>query len=810
METLLQDLAYGLRMLYKRPGFTFLVILILMLGIGANTAIFSVMNGVLFRPLPYANPDRLVMIWQENKQQDKHEEPTSPANFLDWQQRNTVFEHMSAFREWSFNVLNNGSPLRVDGAVVSRDFFDTLGSRPALGNTFQPDDGQNGGGRSLVVSYNFWQKQYGGSANIIGAKLILNEELYMVIGVMPADFDFPQDAALWVPSRQVVPESPVSEVADVRTVRDNQYLQVIARLKAGASLENARANFATISGNLAEQYPESNGGWEARIIPLRDQIVGAIESSLWVLFAAVGFVLLITCANVANLLLARASDRHREFSIRLALGASRARLIRQLLTESVLLAFIGGLLALLLAQWGVQLLIAINPYYIPRIEQVGLDVNVWAFVSIISLLTGVVLGLAPAVSSLKADLSETLKESSRGSTSTFSRFRSVLVVCEISLALILLIGAGLMVKSLTRVMTVDPGFSPDNVLTMQVSLPKTKYKTAEDQAAFFKQVLDKARTAPGIESVGAISRLPLSGGSSSRSFTIPGRTPISPGQENTAIFFAVSPDYFQTMRIALLSGRAFTDSDLQTSPPIAIINETLAHSMWPDQNPIGQHLSFEFEKPTTREVVGVVKGVRYFGLDADLKPEIYVPYLQNPWAFMTVVARTPSHPAGVAKVIQNQIAGVDKDQPVSQVKTMDEVLALSIAPRRFNMLLLSIFAVLSLVLACVGIYGVMSYLVILRTREIGVRLALGAQPRDIIELILRRGLTHIVLGIGIGLVGALILTRFLVSLLFSTAATDVTTFLIIPLILGAVALLACFIPAYRASRIDPLVAMRNE
>lgn len=810
MEALMKDLTYGFRMIYKRPSFAALIIFILALGIGANTAIFSVINGVLFRPLPYKDANRIVMIWERNLQQGKNQAPASPANFLDWEEQSNAFEYMAAFREWSFNITDRDTPMRVDGAIVSGDFFNTLGTNPSLGHTYGYGDDQSNRARNVVLSYGLWQKRYGASSEVVGRKMMLNGELYNIAGVMPSGFNFPEGAAIWVFSRQVVPESPVSEVADVRTIRDNQYLQVLARLKPGVSLENAQAELDTISAKLGQMYPEADAGWEARIIGLREQIVGDIRSSLLILLGAVGFVLLITCANIANLLIVRASERYREFSIRAALGASRLRLVRQLLTESVVLSFVSGILGLLFAGWGVSLLIARNPYYIPRMEEIGIDYRVLVFVLGISLLTGLIFGLAPALSTLRGDLSERLKETGRSTTAGFSGYQSLLVISEISLALILLIGAGLMARSFMHLITIDPGFKPENVLTMRVSLPKSKYPSKPSQAAFFHQVLDRVKVLPPAQSVGAISRLPMGGGGSTRSFIIPGRPAAEPGREDTANFLVVSPDYFQTMSIPLSGGRSFEETDAEHSPAVAIINETMARSFWPNQNPVGQHLNLSFENPTSREIVGVVKDVRNFGLEAEPKPDVYVPYLQTPWAFMTIVVRTTSTPSSIASAVQSEIAQVDREQPLSDVQSMDKILSDSVGQPRFNMLLLSIFAVVALILACVGIYGVMNYLVTLRTREIGIRLALGAQQIDVVKLVMQRGLFHIITGLAIGLAGAFILTRLLSNLLYGIKATDVSTFLLIPMLLAGVALLACYIPAHRASKIDPIIALRQE
>jgi putative ABC transport system permease protein len=809
--SLLEDLRYGARVLIKNPGFAAVAVIAIALGVGANTAIFSVVNAVLLRPLPFDGADRLLGVsatYPESKSQGLGFS-TFP-NFADWRDQGQSFEQMAAFRNRPLALTGVEEPERIGGARVSSDFFPLLGIQPIMGRVFLPEEDQPGSGRTVVLGHALWQRRFGADPNLIGRAITLDGQSHTVIGILPAGFEFPllsKETELWT-----------SVSLDGMTLKERgaQMYGVIARLKAGVSLEQAQAEISTIASRLEQQYPDKNTGSGARLIRMQELLVSSIRPALLVLFAAVGFVLLIACANVANLLLARASSRKKEIAIRTALGANRGRIIRQLLTESMMLAVMGAAVGLLLALWGMDLLIALGPDNIPRLDEINIDSSTLAFTVGVTLLTGLVFGLAPALHASKLDLNESLKEGVKGAggASGHGRFRNLLVVAQVTLALVLLVGAGLLIKSFYRLQNVDPGFNPENVLTLRVALPAARYPEAHHVTAFFDQALTKIGALPGVVGAGTISFSPLSGATFYLDFDIEGRPPAGPGKSNEAQYRSISANYFRVMEIPLKRGRHFTEVDRRDAPGVAIINETMARRFWPDEDPIGKRISLQKsmgeDEPPWREIVGVAGDVKHFGLDADVRPEMYAPDAQQPLGANTIVIRTSNDPTAMIAAVRSEILSVDKDQPVSNVQTLEYYVTRSTARQRFSMILLFTFAAVALVLAAVGVYGVTSYSVTQRTHEIGIRMALGAQQKDVLRLVLGQGLKLTAIGVGIGLAAAFALTRAMTSLLFEVSANDSMTFIIAPVVLAGVALAACFVPARRATRVDPGVALRYE
>jgi putative ABC transport system permease protein len=815
METLFQDLRYAFRMLLKRPGFTAVAVLALALGIGANSAIFSVVNGVVLRALPYKDPEGLMMVWSLLQAPAGSQEfPVSAADFTDWRDQNQVFEQIAAFHSQPFNITGAGEPEFLGGVRASANLFSLLGIEAKLGRTFLPEEDQPGAGHVVIISHGLWERRFGSDPNIIGQKLTLNDEPYTVVGVMPPGFQFPRKGEMpagYQFPRQADLYTPLAWTPNQIGNRGREFLAVIARLKPGVTVAQASADMDGIAERLKQQYPQFNANKEVVIVPLHQQVVSKVRTALLVLLGAVGFVLLIACANVANLLLARAASRQKEIAIRTALGASRSRVIRQLLTESMLLSLTGGTLGLLLSMWGVDLLTAISPANLPRVDTISVDVRVFAFTLAVSLLTGIIFGLVPAIQASKPDVNEALKEGGRASSVGHNRFRSVLVVSEVALSLVLLIGAGLMIRSFVHLLNSSPGLKPENVLTLDVGLPRTKY-TGPQQAAFFQQVIERLKSLPGVQSAGAVYPLPLSGAEEGMGFGIAGRAALAPGEVYSAGPRWVSPDYFNVMGISLLRGRELTERDGSDSPRVVVINEAMAARYFPDEEPIGRRVAFDQvnKAPNWREIVGVVGDVKHLALDSDPKPEMYFPFTQFPSFFMTLVVRTSGDPLNLVAAARSEVLAVKNDQPISNVHTMEELLSNSVAQRRFNMLLLSIFAGVALLLAAVGIYGVMSYSVAQRTHELGVRMALGAQTSHVLALVVKQGMTLALAGVGIGLAAAFALTRILASLLYGVSATDPLTFSVIALLLASVALLACYLPARRATKVDPMIALRYE
>jgi putative ABC transport system permease protein len=808
MQTLLQDTRFGVRMLLKKPGFTAVAIAALALGIGANTAIFSAVNAVLLRPLPYSEPEQLVWIWENNLTSDIEREPASFPNFSDWRNQNESFEDMAAFTIWLPILTNIGEPERIPGGLVSASLFSVLRAEPMLGRTFSPEEDRPGKNRVVVLSYRLWQRRFASDKSIIEKTIMLNGYLYTVVGVMPPSFEYPtpdneRAAELW---------SPLGMDSN-QTQRRQDFLNVIARLKPSVSLEQARAEIETIASRLAQQYQDTNSGWGVTIIPLHERFVGEVRPAMLMLVGTVGFLLLIACVNVANLLLARSTIRRREVAIRTALGASRGRLIRQFLTESLLLAFVGGAFGVLLAHFSIRVLTAFSPSDIPRINEAGLDLRVLGFTLLTSILTGVIFGLVPSLQASRIDLSESLKEGSRGSTEGISgrRIRSLLAVLEVALALVLLIGSGLMVKSFARLQRVDPGFFADRLLTMQLFLPRSKYVEKHQVISFLNEVIERVGGLPDVQRVAAVSTVPLSGRAPVLNINVEGHPPLPPGQVIDAEAQVISPSYFETMGIPLLRGRLFTDRDNQDAMPVVVINDAMARRYWPGEDPIGKRISaMEFKDGAWLTVAGIVGDVRHVGLHLQPYPQVYISYMQNPHWATSLIVRTISDPAKVVPAIRGQMNIIDRDQPLYNVRTMNDVLSNSISRPRFNTQLISILTAVALVLTAVGIYGVISYSVSQRYHEIGVRIALGARQRDILFMIIGHGLKLALIGIAVGLAAAFALSRLMTRLLYGVSVTDPLIFIGIPAIIAAVVVAACYIPARRATKIDPMVALRYE
>jgi putative ABC transport system permease protein len=802
-----QDLQYGFRMLVKNPGFTIVAVLALALGIGANSAIFSVVNTVLLRPLPYKNPDQLMMVWEEAAHFGFPRNTPSPANFLDWRAQNTVFQAMAAMAPSSFNLTGNGEPERFDGRRVSADLFPLLGVEPQLGRVFLPEEDRPGRGRAVIVSYGLWQRRFAADPGIIGKPLTLNGESYTVVGVMPRGFQLPSfKDQLWV---------PLAFDSKEAASRGNHYLEVIARLKPGSGIKQARAEMDAIALRLQQQYPEDNTRIGVTLVPLHEQIVGDVKPALLLLLGAVGFVLLIACANVANLLLARAAVRQKEIALRLALGAGRSRLTRQFLAESLLLAALGGGFGLLLALLGLDLLKVFIPDTISQAQAISIDARVLIFTVLVSLVTGVIFGLAPATQVSNLNLNVTLKEGGRDSSagSRGNRMRNVLVVVEVAVSFVLLIGAGLLINSFIHLRNLDPGFRADHLLAMKVQLPELKYPDQAQRSAFYTELTRRVQTLPGVRSTAVASNLPLTYDGDSILISIEGRADPPPDQRRDVVTRVVGPHYFETMGIPLVQGREFTEKDKEASVWGAVISEMTARYFWPGENPIGKRLKPGTSSSTShwREVIGVVRDVRQNDLVADPKLQMYLTYEQADWfAPNALVVRTSVDPLSLGPAVRRTVWEIDKDQSVSDIRSMAGIVSEALARQRFSMLLLGVFAALALVLAAVGIYGVMSYSVAQRTREIGIRMALGAQKSDVLKMTIRQGLQLVVVGVVIGLAAAFVLTRVMSSLLFRVSATDPTTFVAIPLLLMSVALLASYIPALRSMKIDPVVALRYQ
>jgi putative ABC transport system permease protein len=812
-ETITQDVRYGARMLAKHKAFTAIAVITLALGIGANTAIFSVVNELLLRPLPYRDPAGIVMLWEVSPE-GRHQNTTSRANYRAWKTQSSSFAEAAAFSDQRFNLSGAGEPEQISVQMATPEFFKVLGVEPLLGRTFSADDEGAGKERIAVLSYSLWQRHFGGQTNIVGQPITLNGNTFTIIGVMPASFQFHikqrsgtgRPAELWT----LLP-MPVGPGAN----EHGRFLSVVARLKNGVTPEQAGAELKTIHARLSEQEPQFSKNYTAEVLPLREQFFGNVRRPLWLMLGAVGFVLLIACANVANLLLSQATSREKEIALRSALGARRARITRQLLTESLLLALLGSVLGLGLAWLGIKALIAISPRDLISFQTVGLNVPVLLWTLGISVLTGIIFGLAPALHISRLNLNDTLKEGGKSESAQASGsrcLRSALVVTEIALAMVLLASAGLLIKSFARLQQVDRGFNTDKILTMVVPLLDAKYSQDPQCIAFFVQTLDRVRALPGVRSAGMINFLPLYGGlGSGTDFKIEGRPEPPPGQGPSCDVRSVDAGYFPTMGIPLLRGRNFSDLEQKEARHVILINDALARKYFPNEDPIGKRLDVDmFDDRFWAPIVGVVGNVRYDSLIDESPPAVYFPHPDLTYSFMTLVIRTDGEPSAIAPAVQRQIRLLDPNQPISDVRTMDQVMSEWVSRSRFNTLLLGLFAGLATLLSAVGIFGVMNYSVALRTRELGLRLAIGAQPRQVLLLVLRQGLLLTIFGVVLGLAAAFALTRLLSGLLFGVDAVDVSTFTTISFLLVIVSLLACYLPARRAMRIDPLQALRYE
>jgi putative ABC transport system permease protein len=801
MDTLRQDIRYAILLLRRRPVFTAVAVLTLALGIGASTAIFSVVNGVLLHPLPYSEPDRLVRIYEklDRAAMSSDRMEVAPANFLDWREQSAAFQEIAAYGA-DTEVLAAGEPEQASVAYVSTNLFSTLGVTPILGRTFTDEEDTPEHDNVAILSYGLWQSRYGADPNIVGQTITLDGDPFAVVGVMPAGFRFPKETDLWTPLA-LRPNQIVQ--------REAHWLKVVARIRQTVTLDQARAEMGAIAQRLEQQYPATNQNWGVSIIPLLENEVGQVRPALLILFGAVMLLLLIACVNVANLLLARAATRQTEIAIRLAMGASRWRIIRQLLTESIILAVLGGAAGFLLVLWGMDSLLALAPENLPRIDEAQLDGRVLAFTILVSAIAGVIFGLVPALQTSKVDLNQSLKETgNRTGSGSRARALGVLVASEIALSLVILVGAGLLARSFLELWSVDPGIRPKQVLTMEISMPSTRYggnNSREQRVNFYRQLIERVEAIPGVESAGAVDSLPLGGSGRVWRLRKEGHAP----EGLAAGFQVVTTNYFRSMGINLKRGRPFTEADGESSPQVLIINETMARRFWPGEESLGRRVVVRNEE-FAREVIGVVGDVRHFGLDRPAEPEMYVPYSQLAVGAIPLVVRASGDGGALAEAVKTQVRAVDADVAVAKVRTMTEVVSASLSRQRFAALLFSLFALVALVLAGVGIYGVMAYSISQRTREIGIRMALGAEPRDILRLVVGRGARLTLIGVVAGLAAAFALTRLMSGLLFGISATDPITFLTIALLLTAVALLASYIPARKAMRVEPTIALRYE
>ena len=804
MDTILQDLRYGLRTLIKSPGFAAVAVLALALGIGANTAIFSVVDAVLLRPLPFPDPDRLMMVISVNPAKGFPRFPASAPDFVDWRAQNRAFEGMAAVDSGPFNLSEGTEPERLNGAHVTASFLGVIGIKPILGRDFRPEEEREGAEAVVLIGHGLWTRRFGSDPAVVGRTVMLDGKPRTIVGVLPRGYSFPNRSEVW---------APLAFDKDAMSGRGAHWLNVFARLRPGTTVAAAQVEMDTIAARLRKQYPDSNEGWSAGVVPLSEMMVGKIRPALLVLLGAVGFVLLIACANVANLLLARATERQKEVAIRLALGAGRGRLVRQFLTESAILGLLGGLSGLVLALWGTDLLVAAGGDNLPRFREVSVDGRVLLFTLGLSLVTGLVFGVVPALQASRPDLNDTLKEGGRGGTSgpARHRLRSGLAIAEISLALVLLVGAGLMLRSFRRLLSVDPGFRPDHLLALDVALPDAKYPDAARQTLFLHEALVGLGALPGAVSAGAATTLPLAGGIISYSFNIEGKPEPPPSQRSSVRYDAVGGDFFGAMGIRILQGRSLLDSDVAGGPRVVVISAGMARKYFPGENPIGRRIRIDNDNERTpREIVGIVADVKHSSLDGEAAPHVYEPLTQAPSEWLTFVLRTTVEPMGLSAEARQVVLAIDREQPVSEMKTGEMLVADSVAQPRLAMLLLTVFAAVALLLAAVGTYGVVAYSVSQRTHEFGVRMALGAGRREVLALVVRQGLALASVGVIVGLLVAAGATRLLSGLLFGISPTDPLTYAAVAVLLSLVALLACLVPARRATLVDPMTALRCE
>ncbi|MEK6279148.1 MAG: ABC transporter permease [Acidobacteriota bacterium] len=800
METLIKDIRYGFRALLKQPGFTLVAVITLALGIGATTAIFSVVNGLLLRPLPYRDDQRLVRLGQSNRKTGVAREGVSPANFLDWREQAQSFAGVAAAEQWGFTLTDSGEPEAMRGWVVTKGFFEILGTNALVGRTLLPEDYEQNDAWAVVISHGLWQRRFGGDPQIIGRRLTLNDEVATIVGVMPTEFDYPPlNRELWAP-REGRPNDPQT--------RGGSLFRVIGRLRTEVTLEQAQQEMNGIAAHLARQYPQTNTDVGAVVTPLREQLVGHVRLALYILFGVVSLVLLIACANVASLQLVRSSERQREFAVRAALGASGKRLLQQLLTESLLLSLAGGLGGVLVSKALIGVIVAISPGNLP-LTQIRLNPIVLLFAVSVSLMTAMIFGLAPAIQASRINLQVVLKGGGRSETAGArrQRVRQALVVSEIALALVVLVGAGLLVRSFVALLHTDPGFTPDKGLALEVQL--SRFPAAE-RNLFVDRVLERVATLPGVQAVAVSSALPFH----DNQVALPSPIKISDrpaGSEPIALMIKVSESYFRALGVPLLQGRLFDQRDRGNAPPVVLVNETMARRLWPAETPLGRTISYTAAgQNVTAEIIGVVGAVRPTGFDSEPRSEFYIHYPQAPAGLVTVFVRTAGDPAPLLPAVKAEIREVNRNQAFLSVYTIAQLVDKTTAQRRFNLLWLGAFAVLALVLATVGLYGLISFSTTQRTKEIGVRMALGAQPGDVLKLVMREGVSLALIGVALGLVAVAAASRLIKSLLFGVSATDPLTFASVAVLLTLVALLACYIPARRATRVDPLVALRYE
>jgi len=811
MDTLFKDIRYGWRGLMNRPGFSAIVIVTLALGIGASTAIFSIVNSVMLRRLPYPTAGRIVAI-QELNPEGRQSQVTGP-NFIDWRAQNTVFEHLAAIKRTNANLTLADQAERIELAQTSANFFDVFGIGPQAGRLFVAGDEQAGHAPVVVLSDALWRRRFAANPGLIGQQVSLDGGQYTVVGIAPAGFQYPEKTEAWLPPLKLAPE--LNESIEPTERRGMGYLFAIALLKPGVTVGQAHSEMETITARLRQQYPETNNLRFNRVVSLDDHLLGDSRKMLWLLFGAVMFVLLIACANVANLLLANAASRQKEMAIRSALGASRLRVIRQLLTESAILALAGGTLGLMLSVWGVSLITKLLPPDFPRLHEIGIDWRVLAFTVAASMFTGLLFGFAPALHASKTDMQEAMKESGRGASGSLrrSRLRHALIVAEVALSVVLLAGAGLLFRSFLRLQEVDTGFSSHQVLTARLTPSGGNFREDADYINFFDKVLQRLNTVPGVQHTGVINTLPLSKGPTT-GFRVDGRPVVTRDKYIGTNFRSVSDDYFQAMSIPVVQGRGFNDRDAQTSPAVVLINQVLAQNDFAGENPIGKRITFggvdSQQQPEWFEIVGVTASVRSMELRENPEPELYFSARQNPFQNMSVVIRSSVEPTSLAGSLRQIVNEIDKSVPVSDIKTMDHIVSQSVTQPRFNLFLLGLFSAVALLLSVAGIYGVTAYTVTQRTHELGIRLALGAQVGDVLRMILGEGMAVIGIGIVIGLSAAFVLMRLLNSFLFGVSATDPFTFAAITAVLIGAGLLACYVPARRATKVDPLEALRYE
>jgi putative ABC transport system permease protein len=806
MNTFWQDLRYGIQVLRKTPGFTAIAVITIALGIGANTTIFSSMNAVVFEPFSFPDQERLVAVMERNLEVGIHRGSVSPGNFLDWAEQNQSFDHLVAISQGYFDLTDSDQPERFAGYRVSQGFFDLLGASAAYGRTFIPEEQQAGRHQVVVLKHSLWRSRFGSDPNIINQTVTLNRERFTVIGVMPEEFNFPFNAGeMWTPL--------VFDAKD-RTNRGNHFLQVQGRLKTGTTIEQARQDLSRIAERASELHPETNAGRSVHVVSMTEDAARGARTYAPILLASVGFVLLIACANVANLLLVRSASRQKEIAIRLAMGATRFRLVRQLLTESLLLALAGGALGLLLSVWGVEGLATGIPdsfsQFIPGWHKLEIDKTALVFTLIISLFTALLFGLLPALQATKMNLNEALKEGGKGYSGkgARNRTRSILVVSEIALSMVLLIGAGLVIRSFVELLKSDLGVDPTGVLTMQVSLPNEKYAPPEQRVNFYRQLLGRLETLPDVTQVGAVSNLPMGGSNTGRTLISAGQTLFTQGKQPAIDYRVATPGYFDAVGTEILKGRNFSGQETADGPRACIVSEAFAKRFFASQEAVGQQLKIDNGKPL--EIIGVAENVMNDDMDDLTEPCFYVPYTQDPLRGMFLIVRAGAETGPLTSAVRSEVSNIDKTLPVFNVKAMGQVIDERLSPKRLATFVLGVLAVIALALAAVGIYAVMAYAVSQRTHEIGIRMALGAQPRNILQLVIRYGLTLTLIGLAIGLAAALAMTRAMAQILYGVTSTDALTFGGISLLLGLIALVACYIPARRATKVDPMVALKYE